>query len=116
MHPFRWRRRWVVVIGAVSLVAGCVGRDTQAGPRRVDNRPSPPTRVTPTASPPDDGIVDIAVGEPIQAAVDRYPPGTTFRLAAGTHREQAVLPRDGDTFRENPAPSCPGRGYLTDAG
>ena len=113
MHPFRWRRRWVVVVGAVSLVAGCVARHPGRPPTRRQPT-SPPTTVTPTASPPDDGIVDIAVGEPSRPRWTATA-GDDLPARRRDPREQAVLPRDGDTFRENPAPSCPARD-LTDAG
>jgi parallel beta-helix repeat protein len=42
--------------------------------------------------------VRVEVGESIQDAVDAHPAGTTFVLAAGVHREQQVVPRDGDRF------------------
>lgn len=52
-------------------------------------------RPTPTF---DGSEVLVAVGESIQAAVDRNPAGTRLRLAAGIHRLQQVTPKDGNTF------------------
>jgi parallel beta-helix repeat protein len=40
----------------------------------------------------------IEPGEDIQARVDAHPEGTTFTLAAGTHRLQQVTPKNGNTF------------------
>jgi parallel beta-helix repeat protein len=41
-------------------------------------------------------------GDDIQAAVDSSPPGTTFRLAAGTYRQQRIVPKSGDQFIGDP--------------
>lgn len=38
------------------------------------------------------------VGADLQALIDQHAPGQTFVLAAGVHREQSLVPRDGDTF------------------
>ena len=42
--------------------------------------------------------VSIMPGQSIQTAVNGNPPGTTFLIKAGTHRQQSVTPKDGDTF------------------
>lgn len=44
------------------------------------------------------GAVVILPSMPIQSAVDRHPPGSTYILAAGVHRMQQVVPKDGDRF------------------
>jgi parallel beta-helix repeat protein len=45
------------------------------------------------------GIVTLKPGDDIQAAVDRYPEGTTFVLGAGIYRLQSIVPRNRDVFR-----------------
>ncbi|MCC7208854.1 MAG: right-handed parallel beta-helix repeat-containing protein [Anaerolineae bacterium] len=45
-----------------------------------------------------DGAVMMQPGETLQAVVDANPPGTTFCLAAGTHQNQTIRPRTGDTY------------------
>jgi parallel beta-helix repeat protein len=49
-------------------------------------------------------IFDVAVlpGESIQAAVDANPPGTTFLIRTGLHRNQTVRPKDGQMFVGEP--------------
>jgi nitrous oxidase accessory protein NosD len=42
--------------------------------------------------------VSISPGQSIQAAVNSHPPGTTFLLRAGTHRNQSVVPKSNDVF------------------
>ena len=63
---------------------------------------------SPTESRPADTAPDLSVstasqvavypGQSIQAAVNSHPAGTTFLLKAGTHRNQAVVPKAGDVF------------------
>ena len=48
------------------------------------------------------GTVRVGVGDDLQQAVDDNPPGTTYLLAAGIHREQQVVPNDGDRFAGEP--------------
>ncbi len=52
-------------------------------------------RPTPTF---DGTEVLVGIGDSIQAAVNGNPAGTRFRLASGTHRQQQVTPKDGNTF------------------
>ena len=42
--------------------------------------------------------VVIDPGMNIQSAVSKYPPGTAFRLKAGMHRLQSIVPKDGMAF------------------
>jgi parallel beta-helix repeat protein len=55
-------------------------------------QPAPPPPVIPHDA------VRVGVGDNLQSAVDAHPPGTTFVLASGVHRNQQVKPKDGDTF------------------
>jgi Right handed beta helix region len=45
-----------------------------------------------------DTVIRIAPGDDIQAAVRRAPDGATFRLLAGVHARQSIVPRDGMSF------------------
>ncbi|WP_269523635.1 LamG-like jellyroll fold domain-containing protein [Coraliomargarita parva] len=45
-----------------------------------------------------EGAVRMEVGDDFQKIVNTYPAGTTYLIAAGTHRLQSVTPKDGDTF------------------
>lgn len=49
-------------------------------------------------------LFDIAIvpGESIQAAVDANPPGTTFLIRTGTHRNQTIRPKENQTFVGEP--------------
>lgn len=42
--------------------------------------------------------VELQPGADLQRAVDAYPAGTTFCLAAGTYAGQSLTPKDGDRF------------------
>jgi hypothetical protein len=42
--------------------------------------------------------VDIQPGQNIQSIVNAHGPGTVYRLRAGIHREQSVVPQNGDRF------------------
>lgn len=42
--------------------------------------------------------VNISAGQSIQNAVNSNPPGTTFEIAAGTYRQQSIVPKAGDVF------------------
>ncbi|NUB18577.1 hypothetical protein GBZ26_04990 [Azospirillum formosense] len=53
------------------------------------------------AEPP---TVSLRPGADIQAAVDRHPPGTRFRLEAGVHRLHSIVPKDRNLFEGAPAP------------
>lgn len=56
--------------------------------------PAPPA----TAPPLPAGAVLVPVGSSLQDAVDAHATGTTFLLAAGVHRLDAVQPKAGDAF------------------
>lgn len=43
-------------------------------------------------------LVNIYPGDDIQTIVNGHSPGTTYRLMAGTHRNQSVTPQSGDSF------------------
>jgi parallel beta-helix repeat protein len=64
------------------------------------------------ALPPD--AVRIAPGTRIQAVVDVHPPGTTYVLGTGIHRQQ-VRPKDGDRFIGAPGARLTGARLLTGA-
>jgi parallel beta-helix repeat protein len=51
------------------------------------------------AEPTNRACVPLDGGRPFQVVVDEQPPGSCFTLPAGVHREQSVVPRDGDRFR-----------------
>lgn len=76
-----------------------------------DNRATP----SPSASPSPEAIVRVAVGDDLQRLVDTHPPGTTYLVAAGIHREQSVIPSDGDTFLGEPGAVLRGSRDLTAA-
>ncbi|HYE05225.1 MAG TPA: sigma-70 family RNA polymerase sigma factor [Planctomycetota bacterium] len=59
-----------------------------------------------------DGIVRIAVGDDLQAAVDAHPPGTTFVIATGVHRLQSVAPKARDRFIGEPGAVLDGARLL----
>ncbi|NNC92813.1 MAG: right-handed parallel beta-helix repeat-containing protein [Acidimicrobiia bacterium] len=60
-------------------------------------------------------LFDVAIlpGEDIQAAVDANPPGTTFLIRTGTHRNQRVRPRDGQMFVGEPGALLTGAEEIT---
>lgn len=60
-------------------------------------------------------IFDIAVlpGESIQAAVDANPPGTTFLIRTGTHRNQTVRPKEAQVFVGEPGAVLTGAEEIT---
>ncbi|HEY6530855.1 MAG TPA: hypothetical protein VIY72_01030, partial [Acidimicrobiales bacterium] len=85
----RKRTPWIIAGALVVVVAVlAVALATRGG----DEDPVPP------GVPSVDVTVTIPAGGSIQAAVDAAEPGTTFKLAAGLHREQQVTPRPGDVF------------------
>jgi hypothetical protein len=43
--------------------------------------------------------VAISPGTSIQSVIDKHSAGTTYVLQAGTHREQQITPKTGDTFQ-----------------
>jgi hypothetical protein len=59
-------------------------------------------------------VVEIEPGDNIQAQIDLFPPGTTFRLKAGTHRlTRALIPKDGDSFLGEPGAILSGARVLS---
>ncbi|WP_162600006.1 hypothetical protein [Azospirillum sp. TSH58] len=62
------------------------------------------------AEPP---TVSLRPGADIQAAVDRHPPGTRFRLEAGIHRLHSIVPKDRDLFEGAPGAVLSGARRLT---
>jgi parallel beta-helix repeat protein len=60
---------------------------------------TPPSPAPPTPPPP--GIT-IAVGQNWQTKVNANPNGTVFRILAGTHIQQAVIPKTGNQFIGDP--------------
>jgi parallel beta-helix repeat protein len=62
--------------------------------------------VTVNAPPPPDycptGSVEVTPGMDMQLAVNANPTGTTFCLKAGTHVQQTVIPKTGNTFVGEP--------------
>lgn len=55
------------------------------------------TAVTPGAM-----LLDINPGESIQGKVNANPAGTAFRIKAGTHRRQTIVPKSGNQFIGEP--------------
>ena len=51
-----------------------------------------------TAPPMPISFVEIAPGTDIQAVIEAHPAGTDFRIKSGVHRNQSIVPKDGDTF------------------
>ena len=81
-----------LVTSLVLLAAGC-REDVE--PTRVSHSPQA-SRAAAT-------VVTIYPGDDIQAKVNRTPPGSEFRFAAGVHRmERPIRPRTGDTFTKVP--------------
>ncbi len=60
-------------------------------------------------------VFDVAVlpGDSIQAAVDANPPGTTFLIRTGTHRNQSVRPKEGQMFVGEPGALMTGAEEIT---
>lgn len=54
-----------------------------------------PQAITPTQPA---SVVTLAPGDSIQAAVDTHAPGTSYLLKAGVYAQQAIIPKDGDTY------------------
>lgn len=70
-----------------------------------------------TELPPEPDLTDavvLAVGDDLQTAIDAQPAGTTFLLAAGEHRGQSLLLRDGDTLVGEPGAVLNGAVVLDD--
>lgn len=107
----------------VAVAAGVVSWQLTAGPAdplpgREVRGGDPPTRTPlPPAPdvPPPAGAVRVEVGDDLQALVRDHPPGTSFLLASGVHRQLSVEPRDGDRFTGEPGAVMSGA-QLLDAG
>lgn len=61
-----------------------------------------------------DRPVRLEVGDDFRSVVAAHPPGTTFVVAAGVHREQSVEVRSGDVFRGEEGAILHGARVLTD--
>ncbi|MFZ1413421.1 MAG: right-handed parallel beta-helix repeat-containing protein, partial [Defluviicoccus sp.] len=59
-------------------------------------------------------MIVVRPGDDIQAIVDAHPAGTTYRLAPGVYRNQAISPKAGDVF-EGPSDDDEGSAVLTGA-
>lgn len=84
---------------ALSVFIACSGEPT-TGPGSGTGSPEDGGQLTASAS--CGAITRICPGESIQAAVNASPTGTTFTIAAGTHRRQSVIPKTGMTFVGEP--------------
>lgn len=56
----------------------------------------------------------VQLGMDIQSMVDRNPEGTTFVIKAGTHRQQQIKPKNGNTFLGEPGAILSGAKVLSD--
>jgi len=85
-------------VGTALVLNSCNGQASQTwnAPTAAASSPATPTSPTPTEPAPA-GVV-INPGQSIQAVVNQYPAGTAFVLAAGTHTNQTVVPKSGDSF------------------
>lgn len=57
--------------------------------------------------------VRLEVGDDFQAVVDANPPGSRYLIASGVHRQQQVVPHDGDTFIGEPEAVLSGARVLS---
>jgi hypothetical protein len=76
--------QWRVTVGAVLLLLGAGGAAAEE-----------PT-------------VRIRLGDDIQAVVEAHPEWTVFRLAAGAHRRQHIVPKEGQVFIGDPGAALDG--------
>ncbi len=74
------------------------------------------TAATTTPGEPGPQVVDalIEIGESFQEAVDAFPGGTEFSVAAGVHRLASVKPKQGDVFVGEPGAVLSGAALVTD--
>jgi parallel beta-helix repeat protein len=84
---------------ALSFFIACA-EDATTGPRSGTGSPQSGGPLTASAS--CGAVTQVCPGESIQAAVNASPTGTTFTIAAGTHRRQSVIPKSGMTFVGEP--------------
>jgi parallel beta-helix repeat protein len=68
-----------------------------------------------TATSPSDGVIRVELGAQLQALVNANPSGTEFLVAAGTHRNQRVVPKDGNVFVGEPGAVLDGGGSVDHA-
>ncbi len=105
------RRRWRAIAAALPFALASFGcGDSSPQANYFEELPdSPPA--TPTPPSQSEGVL-VRPGESIQAAVDVHPPGTTFVIAAGTHRRQMIRPKSGDVFQGEPGAILDGEGVT----
>lgn len=96
------RGTWVVLVALVLL--SCTGAE-QAAPERAavptreeEVRTEIPADLGAPSATPAGPAVRLEVGDDFQAVVDAHEPGTLYRIGAGLHRLQQVVPGDGDVF------------------
>ena len=99
----------VALIASVTPSAAALGHYVRLGSSRTELPPVPSMGVR-SAVPP--GAVPVAVGESIQAASDRHPPGTAFLIRSGVHRMQQVTPKEGQRFYGEPGAVLNGARHL----
>jgi len=75
--------------------------------QKWDNSSAP----TPTPTPTPTGV-PIYPGQSIQATVNANPAGTAFVIKAGTHTQQRVIPKSGNTFVGEPNAVLDGQGVT----
>lgn len=72
------------------------------------------TAATPADTDSQTFTVYIFPGDDIQSVVGEYSPGTTFIIGAGIHRNQQIIPRDGDIFIGETGAILNGANLITD--
>lgn len=125
MRVSSWVRS-VAVLAAIAVLvvsAWLVGRPRadeggdRAGDRSTFAPPTPDVpsgNPSPSPTPSAPAAVTIAVGDDVQAVIDRHPPGTTFVLASGVHRAPTLTLRDGDVLRGEPGAVLSGARVVED--
>lgn len=105
----------VLAISLALLSYRCDGGAPQAS--SYQELPASPPAAPPTTPPVPPGTQGVLIrpGESLQAAVDANPPGTTFLIAAGRHRQQTVQPKSGDVFQGQPGAILDGEGVTPHA-
>lgn len=96
---------FLTTVVAVAVLVGAVAPVRDLGATGPSDNPSAEPQYAPSQSSsevaqptPEGDPIRVEVGDDLQDFADRYPRGTTFRLAAGLHRNVSVIPRDGQTF------------------
>ncbi len=105
-----------------SILAGCSDSGSQIpvitlAPPTSQTEPVRPPTTTETIPAPDDGPAEppgvvVSPGDDLGALVDSSDPGTSFVIAAGTHRMQSVWPKDGMSFVGSPGAVMSGAALL----